>query len=563
MLESSCQKTSGLAAALMTLGIYLSGSYSPAVQAAEPAAEKAPAKTAAAEKPQPTYQLGLFKAITLVPGDTKTVELEVKREGYDGAIAIEFDGLPEGVTASAASIPAKTDRSSLSLTADVAAEPRVRSATIRSTGGSIKQTGHMIVRVDAKEAKHLPRGMIDTDIMKKLLEDNDKIAPLKRRGSIGGRLTTESKQKLAEFYGGTPESKEAVMRGLEWLASIQNFDGSWNLSGKQGVAEEANGLQPPPAEPAAAAPATPTEPDVPNIPTAATAFGLLPFLSEGVTHKYSPEDQPEAYKGVVEKGLIYLAQNQVRTGDNNDGNLGGGMYAHALGTIALCEAYGLSGDDRLRIHAQLALKYLLNAQHQQGGGWRYSPGQAGDLSVTSWVFLGIRSAQLTGIPVLKAPLDRAERFVDSCQAGPADAPGSQYSYTPAEAAKLSMSAAGLLTRQYLGWDKDEADLNAGCAFLMQHLPPENATSVGDIYYYYYATQVLHHVEGNNFDLWNHRIREHLMRTQEKEGDFAGSWNPKGIPHGERGGRMFATGLSLLTLQAPYRHLPMYRPIKLY
>ena len=55
-------------------------------------------------------------------------------------------------------------------------------------------------------------------------------APLLRRGSIGGRLTTESKQALLDFYGGTPESEAAVMRGLAWLAAHQQADGSWPLN---------------------------------------------------------------------------------------------------------------------------------------------------------------------------------------------------------------------------------------------------------------------------------------------------------------------------------------------
>ena len=43
---------------------------------------------------------------------------------------------------------------------------------------------------------------------------------------------------------------------------------------------------------------------------------------------------------------------------------------------------------------------------------------------------------------------------------------SRYAYTPGQPEKLSLSAAGLLTRQYLGWQKDEPDLLAGCEYLM-------------------------------------------------------------------------------------------------
>ena len=58
-----------------------------------------------------------------------------------------------------------------------------------------------------------------------------------------------------------------------------------------------------------------------------------------------------------------------------------------------------------------------------------------------------------------------------------------------------------------------------------------------------------------------RMREHLIRTQEKAGHKAGSWNPQGTDHGARGGRIYATCMALMTLQTYYRHLPMYRPVK--
>ena len=95
--------------------------------------------------------------------------------------------------------------------------------------------------------------------------------------------------------------------------------------------------------------------------------------------------------------------------------------------------------------------------------------------------------------------------------------------------------------------------------LLQNLPPESATSLGQMYYYYYATQVLHHLEGTEFDLWNHRMREHLLRTQEKQGHQAGSWSPEGVDWGKQGGRLYATSLALSTLEVYYRHFPMYRP----
>jgi len=68
------------------------------------------------------------------------------------------------------------------------------------------------------------------------------------------------------------------------------------------------------------------------------------------------------------------------------------------------------------------------------------------------------------------------------------------------------------------------------------------------------------MEGEEWDLWNHRMREHLIRTQEQSGHRAGSWSPEGCDWGHRGGRIYATSLSLMILEEYYRHLPLYRPV---
>jgi hypothetical protein len=178
----------------------------------------------------------------------------------------------------------------------------------------------------------------------------------------------------------------------------------------------------------------------------------------------------------------------------------------------------------------------------------------------AWVFLAIRSGQLAGLSVDYGALQRARLFMNSVSAGPEGSKQSRYSYQPGGKETVPLTAAGLLTRQYLGWDKDQEGLVDGSVYLMQNLPPPTAANVGRIYYYYYATQVLHHLEGENWDKWNFHMREHLIRTQEKAGHAEGSWTPVGSDWGSKGGRLYTTSLSLLTLEAYYRHLPLYRKV---
>ena len=73
--------------------------------------------------------------------------------------------------------------------------------------------------------------------------------------------------------------------------------------------------------------------------TAGTAFGLLPFLAAGITHKLGRRKAEETYVKTVKSGI------ELSPAKAGQGRVfPGGMYAHALATMAVCEAYGLSAD---------------------------------------------------------------------------------------------------------------------------------------------------------------------------------------------------------------------------
>ena len=129
-----------------------------------------------------------------------------------------------------------------------------------------------------------------------------------------------------------------------------------------------------------------------------------------------------------------------------------------------------------------------------------------------------------------------------------------------------MTAVGLLCRQYLGVNPRNPGLQAGVDRLKQ---PGNAPGkTGNIYYEYYATQVMHHMGGEAWQYWNlgpggkGGIRDTLIAKQDPGGGTknhqAGSWGPETGGFATEGGRMMSTSLSLLTLEVYYRHLPLYR-----
>ena len=127
-----------------------------------------------------------------------------------------------------------------------------------------------------------------------------------------------------------------------------------------------------------------------------------------------------------------------------------------------------------------------------------------------------------------------------------------------------MTAVGLLCRQYLGWGPKNPGLIAGVEELKKKSPKDNKNPADpqlfDIYYYYYATQVLHFYGGTDWhDSWNPRMRDWLLGLQiAGNGPNAGSWNPDQSITGSAGGRLVTTCLCLLTAEIYYRHLPLYK-----
>jgi hypothetical protein len=103
-------------------------------------------------------------------------------------------------------------------------------------------------------------------------------------------------------------------------------------------------------------------------------------------------------------------------------------------------------------------------------------------------------------------------------------------------------------------------LIAAINWLAKEHPP--SASDRNVYYWYYATQVMHHFGGEQWDRWNRKMREILVAGQEKKGDRAGSWKANGDRWGAQGGRIYVTSLSVCTLEVYYRHLPLFQQIEL-
>ncbi|HXG13112.1 MAG TPA: prenyltransferase/squalene oxidase repeat-containing protein [Gemmataceae bacterium] len=368
-------------------------------------------------------------------------------------------------------------------------------------------------------------------------------------GGFGGR-SGATREQMALQGGGNKESEAAVALALEWLALHQSNDGRWSLDNFHHHAHDKLG-------PGARQFTCNCTGQGQKNDIAATAFGLLPFLAAGQTHRPSGgKDGQRDYSKNVENGLKYLMSKQGR-----DGDFGGGMYAHGLATIAMCEAFGMTSDPTVKHSAQRALDFVIYAQHEPSGGWRYAPKQSGDTSVVGWQVMALKSGQMAGLSVPTPTLRGADKWLDSVM----DKKTFGYSYLVGRPPTPTMTAVGLLCRQYLGWSPRKQELIKGVETLTNNPPGK----LNNMYYYYYATQVMHHLGGEPWEAWNlgtggkPGMRDWLIARQDKGTDpkhphHRGSWSPAGDAHGSQGGRLMITSLAVLTLEVYYRHLPLYR-----
>ena len=427
-----------------------------------------------------------------------------------------------------------------------------------------------------------------------------------------GRRAEEAKKR-----GGTTGSEEAIERGLEFLARTQFPDGHWAIHEFPARAEAWPGETKSPPDPGKLVPlakrlvadeqgnarerkrlgeliqkheagtalgndeledlgflvrSITLSPGQMESDSAATSLALLAFLGAGYTHTDGK------HRATVTRAIDWLLANQGPDGDlfsKTGGAKYAWLYSHGIGAIALCEAYGMTPDDkRLEEPARKAIQFIVDTQNPSLGGWRYRPRQESDTSVSGWQLMALKSAQMAGLAVPEAALRKVEHWLEQ-----AEAPGgaaSQYVYNPyaedtpeqrpGRQPSRAMTAEALLMRMYLGWQRDNPALARGADYLKANLPEVGTTDrpTRDSYYWYYATQVMYHVGGPHGKAWNDRLRPLLETSQIKEGPLAGSWHPQrpiADRWGSAGGRHYVSTMNLLMLEVYYRTLPLYKTLR--
>ncbi|MDR0870534.1 MAG: terpene cyclase/mutase family protein [Planctomycetaceae bacterium] len=336
------------------------------------------------------------------------------------------------------------------------------------------------------------------------------------------------------------KGENAVEKALVWLAAHQQADGGWSFDFADSCKRCRNS-------------------GTHGSRIAATGIALLPFFGAGYTH------QEGQYQTVVDRGLAFLVKRGVagqRGFELNQGTQG--MYSHGIAAIALCEAYSMSKrkQDKLRDAAQESLRFIENAQNRDDGGWRYIPNEPGDLSVSAWQMMALKSGKLAELYVSQPVIYEAYRFLDEVS----DNGGREYNYRPTRLEKRygtgkdspkTCTACGLLMRMYFGWQPGDKILDGGIGIVSAWNPLKDNDSSCNLYYAYYATLALHHYGGSGWVRWNDKIQNFLVNTQSGSGDEAGSWFFSDS-YCDAGGRLLNTALAALILETPYRFMPLFR-----
>jgi hypothetical protein len=337
------------------------------------------------------------------------------------------------------------------------------------------------------------------------------------------------------------EVRIAVKVALKWLANHQDKDGKWDQDGFQKNCD-------PDKDKRCGGQGT-SQYDV-----GVTSLALLAFMGAGHNHRVGP------FMKTVRKGLKWLRGQQQEDGSFGPRLAESWVYNTAIATAALCEAYRITQDYRLKKTCRKAVDFILAAQNPRLG-WKYEP-QSGenDTSVTGWMVLALKSAKRAGLKVEQSAFDGAVNWFDRMTnaAGkvgymrPGD-DGTVIRNVSEHYEKLPvMTGVATICRILCGQKRQDPKVLRGVDILMSHLPDWNKPR-GDkvnMYYWFWGTHAMCQYGGQKWHKWSVAIKKALCQTPRVGGCAHGSWDPVG-KWGMVGGRVYSTAINCLTLEACY------------
>ena len=312
----------------------------------------------------------------------------------------------------------------------------------------------------------------------------------------------------------TPEASQAIDKGLKFLLSNQQKDGSWRGDGQGGHA------------------------------VACTSLALMAFMAKAEFPGFGPHGEQ------LDRGMKWLLKEAKK---RPDGYMGAVMYEHGYATLALSEMWGMTrdpdDDDAIQKALEKAVEVILRSQNP-GGGWRYQPQADGgeDLSCTMTVFHALASARQAGIAVpnetIAKVVEVSQGSVDETQTG-----GFTYDGRPKKLS-AACTAGGAYVAQLAG-HRDTELVNAPLRYLKGQSPgifavrPHHTITTA----HYYAIQAMVQAGDAEYSKWYPQVRDALISKQTAQG----SWG-----RAKPGSSSYETPMAIIILATPHRYIPIYQ-----
>ena len=334
----------------------------------------------------------------------------------------------------------------------------------------------------------------------------------------------------------------ALDRALAWLVAHQDEDGRWDADEfmkRDPLADAREGAGQPAHD------------------VGVTGLAVLALLGGG--HSIDSG----LYSDSVARAVTWLCTQQSESTGLIGAKIGIAFhYGHAIATMALSEAYDISGSPGLRVSAQSGLDYTTLARNRRGV-WRYEEPPVGDndTSVTGWMVLALTTGLRAGLDIDHDSLANARRWLDEITDASTgrvgySAIGEPSSRTPGindehpRESGEAMTALGLHCRYLMGQVPSTNKIMEKHAALLKRKLPEwskDGLSV-DLYYWFHATYAMHYMGGPSAEAWQEALLPAILHSQRGDG----SWDPNGA-WGHAGGRVYSTALMALMLEAPIRY----------
>jgi hypothetical protein len=310
---------------------------------------------------------------------------------------------------------------------------------------------------------------------------------------------------------GSDRTETAVLKSLQWLKNNQSPDGSWRGQ------------------------------DI----TAMTGLALLAYLAHGEVPGSKEFGEP------VTKGIKNLLTRQDARGFFSKN-----VYAHAIATYAMAEAFTLTRILELKTPLEKGVRIILDGQQPNGGfDYNYRKEQRFDTSVTGWQIQALKAALIAGIklPGLEEALQRSARFLQN-EAFAGDGSGFVYEgkngSTAAKGGRPSMTGVGTLCLQMLG-KPASPQVRIGLKALHKAELDWPDSGKAGVYSGYYVTQAK--FQGGDkaeWLRWNKQMQNKLLARQHPDGH----WEQGDY---DNGSHVYTTALCTLMLEVYYRYLPTY------